>query len=401
MRRHDATSLICFALALTLALMASACGGGSGKSESKTEAPAKVQGAVKEAELATLTLKPEAEKRLGIVTVAAEYRAVPRMQSFGGEVISPPGRVLVVTAPFAGTVVAPEGGVPLVGASLRKDQPVLRLLPLAASGGDLRVEADRELAAAEARAEAARSRQERAEQMLAERAGSVRSVEEAREQLKIAEADANAARARVARARMTGADAQGGLVLAAPGEAVLQELSVSAGQTVAAGAALFEAVGANPVWVRVPVYAGALGALARGGAARVRKLGDSTAANDREGRAVAPPVTGDANAATVDLYFELANGDGALRPGERVEVSLPMTGEEKSLVAPWAAVLFDVHGGAWVYENSAPQTYVRRRIEVRHVSGAWAVLARGPAAGAKVVTDGAAELFGTEFSTGK
>jgi len=397
-RRHlkTQTALSSFGLALLLPL--SGCGG-SGQGEAKSEAPAKVQGAVKETELATLTLKPEAEKRLGIVTVRAEYRAAPRAQHFGGEVISPPGRAVTVTAPFAGTVLAPEGGAPQVGASLRKDQPVLRLLPLT-PGSDLRVEADRDLAAADARAEAARARLKRAEQMLADRAGSVRGVEEAREQLKIAEADGAAARARVARIRMTGADAQGGLLLAAPSEAVLQKLTASPGQTVAAGAPLFEAAGTNPVWVRVPVYAGALATLGRGGAARVNKLGANGGAG-REARPVAPPVSGEASAATVDLYFEMSNPEGAWRPGERVDVALPMTGEEKSLVVPWAAVLFDVNGGAWVYENSAPQTYVRRRIEVRHVSGGWAVLARGPAAGARVVTDGAAELFGTEFSTGK
>ena len=32
---------------------------------------------------------------------------------------------------------------------------------------------------------------------------------------------------------------------------------------------------------------------------------------------------------------------------------------------------------------------------------AYAVLAQGPAPGTRVVTDGAAELFGTEFGAGK
>jgi hypothetical protein len=65
------------------------------------------------------------------------------------------------------------------------------------------------------------------------------------------------------------------------------------------------------------------------------------------------------------------------------------------------AVPHDIHGGTWVYENIAPQQYARRRVEVRRVVKSLAVLVRGPTVGAKVVTAGAAELFGTEFGTGK
>jgi hypothetical protein len=38
---------------------------------------------------------------------------------------------------------------------------------------------------------------------------------------------------------------------------------------------------------------------------------------------------------------------------------------------------------------------------VRHVIAGFGVLERGPKAGMQVVTDGAAELFGAEFGTGK
>ncbi|MEQ1851562.1 MAG: efflux RND transporter periplasmic adaptor subunit, partial [Chthoniobacteraceae bacterium] len=65
------------------------------------------------------------------------------------------------------------------------------------------------------------------------------------------------------------------------------------------------------------------------------------------------------------------------------------------------AVLHDIHGGQWVYEQTADHTYTRRRIQVARLAGNDAVLTSGPAAGSKIVTDGAAELFGTEFMTGK
>ena len=42
-----------------------------------------------------------------------------------------------------------------------------------------------------------------------------------------------------------------------------------------------------------------------------------------------------------------------------------------------------------------------RRISIGHVENDRAVLAESPQAGTLVVTDGAAELFGTEFGAGK
>ena len=78
-----------------------------------------------------------------------------------------------------------------------------------------------------------------------------------------------------------------------------------------------------------------------------------------------------------------------------------MRGEEESLVVPWAAILHDIQGNTWVYESIAPQTFARRRVQVVRIVGGDAVLASGPKPGTKVVTDGAAELFGTEFGGGK
>ncbi len=375
------------------------CGGSAPKTESKPAVAAKVEGAVKEPELARIRLSPEAEQRLGIALAAVELLNVSRTQQLAGETLAASGREWSASAPFAGTVVAPEGGIPAAGSGLRKGQTVVRLLPLA-SAGDGKIEADREAASAEARLEAARARLNRTQQLLADRAGSVRNVEEAREQAKLAEAEATAARARLERARANATDAVGGLMVAATQDAILQKMLVTNGQTVPAGAMLFEAAAITPLWVRVPAYAGLTSSLSRGASARVQKLGSSPG-RSVEARPVAAPVSGDPAAATVDLFFEFANADAVFRPNERVSVTLPLTGEEKVLVVPWAAVLFDIHGGAWVYESTAEHTYMRRRVDVRYVTGSFAVLARGPAVGAKIVTTGAAELFGTEFSTGK
>jgi hypothetical protein len=45
--------------------------------------------------------------------------------------------------------------------------------------------------------------------------------------------------------------------------------------------------------------------------------------------------------------------------------------------------------------------FVRHRVEIADVVADAAVLRQGPAPGTRVVTVGAAELFGTEFGAGK
>jgi hypothetical protein len=82
-------------------------------------------------------------------------------------------------------------------------------------------------------------------------------------------------------------------------------------------------------------------------------------------------------------------------------VTLTLKGTEESLVVPYASILYDMYGSAWVYQNTKPRIYVRQRVELHQVLEELAILSRGPAVGSKVVSEGAAELFGTEFGVGK
>ena len=91
-----------------------------------------------------------------------------------------------------------------------------------------------------------------------------------------------------------------------------------------------------------------------------------------------------------------------LRAGERVALEIPtIESQSEALVLPFNAVLHDIHGGQWVYARTGDHSYTRRRIQVARVAGSDAILSSGPPAGTMVVTDGSAELFGTEFVTGK
>jgi hypothetical protein len=66
-------------------------------------------------------------------------------------------------------------------------------------------------------------------------------------------------------------------------------------------------------------------------------------------------------------------------------------------VIPYAAVIYDLEGHAWVYTSPAPLTFIRANIDVDSIEGDTAVLSSGPPAGTPVVTVGGAELYGAEF----
>src|SRR5215831_2398169 len=63
-----------------------------GTEPTKSTPPAKVSKTAKEDDLGTVTLTPEAEKRLGIETADVEEKRVEGARSYAGDVIVPPGR---------------------------------------------------------------------------------------------------------------------------------------------------------------------------------------------------------------------------------------------------------------------------------------------------------------------
>jgi hypothetical protein len=69
-------------------------------------------------------------------------------------------------------------------------------------------------------------------------------------------------------------------------------------------------------------------------------------------------------------------------------------------VVPYGALLYDAKGDTWVYVNPAPLDYVREPVTVDHIEGDQAVLTDGPPEGTRVVSVGAAELYGTETGVG-
>jgi len=374
------------------------------ESKEKPPAPAKVQNAVKETKLTTIILTPEAESRLGIQTAAVEYRSVEKKRTFGGEVVPVSGRSVTVSAPLSGTLLSPENGLAIAaGKQVTKGQPLYRLL-LALPEQDL-LSVQQELSVRKVELDLAQARVKRARQLLDDKAGSARELEDAQAQLAGASASLETTEARLKLLKSGELDVTSkglsSLIIKSPVDGIIQEVHVAAGQTVTGTTALLEITGIDPVWIKVPVYVGDLATLDTRKPARVHSLADFAAAQARTAEPVVAPFTANPESVTADLFYELSNTDLSYRPGQRVGVTLTVKGTEQSLVVPYSSIVYDMYGGAWVYENTEPHLYVRQRVELRYVLDELAILSRGPAIGAKIVTAGAAELFGTEFGVGK
>ncbi|HTD68604.1 MAG TPA: membrane fusion protein MtrC [Candidatus Limnocylindria bacterium] len=309
--------------------------------------PAKVTNSVKESELTSITLTPEAEKRLGVEMAAVERGKVERTRVFGGELIMP----------------AP---------ATTNGQNIFAMLPALSPTeliriAEAQIDADAQVDRAKVTMNAAKVTLDRAEKLVAEKAGTVRAVDDAKAQVALAEAGVRAAKAR-------------------------RDLL---------GAPILDFADLKTFWVRVPVYVGDTARMNTSANAQVGDLAARPGAKMFQAQPVPAPPSANAAASTVDLFYELLNEGGAFRFGQKVGVNVPLRETEETLVVPWSAIIYDINGGTWVYENTAPHTFVRRRVQLRRVIGKAAALDAGPKVGAKVVTVAVAELFGTEFGPGK
>jgi RND family efflux transporter MFP subunit len=360
-----------------------------------TRPPSSVEHPVHEEALPQVRLSPQAIARLRVEQSTVRASSVAATRLVGGEVIVPPGRTLVVTAPVAGEVRLATGAALAPGASVRRGEPLFRLAAFAPTDRDTRARVRRELDAALSNLAALELRVQRNQTLVDQRAGSARSLEEAIAARDVARADVSAARARantLARAPLL---ADISMLVRAPGDGVLRSISVSAGQAVAAGAPLFEWVAVDALQVRVAVYSGDLARIAAGAPARVRRQGQQSAV---ESAPVTGPPTAEVDRATVDRYYALPSDTG-FAPGERVLVELAMREVEGATVVPAAAVVLDAWGGAWVYRCEQGR-FERARVDPVRRAGDEVVVAHGPAVGSCVVSVGAVELFGAEFPPG-
>lgn len=87
---------------------------------------------------------------------------------------------------------------------------------------------------------------------------------------------------------------------------------------------------------------------------------------------------------------------------QRIDVQTGQISKAASgkLIAPYGALHYDNSGTSWVYTSPEPLSFVRAKVTVERIEGDTVVLVDGPPEGTRVVTVGAAELFGAESGVG-
>lgn len=78
-----------------------------------------------------------------------------------------------------------------------------------------------------------------------------------------------------------------------------------------------------------------------------------------------------------------------------------VTKTDDRLTMSYSALLYDPTGKEWAFASPEPNIFVRTPVKVAAIEGDKVFLAEGPPVGTKLVTAGAAELYGIEFGIGK
>lgn len=304
--------------------------------------PSHVTNGVLESELPTLKITAQAEKRLGIELAKVSTKAVTETRLYAGEVM-------------VSLMAGPDVLAPLPPGTIEEMRRLAEQQNIA----------DGAVATAQVQLDAARINLQRTTQLAKERVGSERALDEAR----AAEALATT------------------------------NLDTVKKQRALLGLSISEALKSPRRTLRVSVSTVELPSLDTA----VPVAATLPGANDKLITAVPqamPPSSNPLNG-TADIFYAL-EGNPAPAIGQRLLVRIPVRDTSKeALIVPWSAIFHDANGDAWLYEQSAPQTFVRRRVLLKRVDATEAILDAGPRVGTEVVTVGAAELFGAEFGNGK
>ena len=93
------------------------------------------------------------------------------------------------------------------------------------------------------------------------------------------------------------------------------------------------------------------------------------------------------------------------RAAERIDLQMDAVrgqwvDDEELKVVPYSSLIYDPHGGTWIYTQTAERTFVRAPVEVDSIRGNDVFFTGGPPVGTTVASVGVAEIYGEEFGVG-
>jgi len=298
------------------------------------------------------------------------------------------GGEAVLTAGLDATV-APSPW-PHMGLDLAEGGIVFRLVPRVGDRSLPELHAD--ASSLEGDADVARRRVERLTELLRVEATSQAELERARATLASLEARLASARGGVAAASnaVDGKDSAAAIPVRAPWAGRVADVSVSPGQTVAAGTPLGRLVKVRPLWIVVALRPeAAIRVRAAPTGLFLKRAGQQAlvevAAKDLRLVSRSPEV--DPRTASVNVILEVRRSASELPLGSAVEAALLLSGEKPGIVVPLSALLDD-SGTPVAYVQLEGETFARREVRVLGRLGTEA-LVEGLKAGERLVTQGA------------
>jgi cobalt-zinc-cadmium efflux system membrane fusion protein len=298
------------------------------------------------------------------------------------------GGEVVLTAGMDATV-APSPW-PHTGLDLARGATVFRLVPRVGDRSLPELHAD--ASSLQGDVDVARRRVERLTELLRLEATSQAEVERARATLAGLEARLASARGGVAAASSaaTGGGGTSAIPVRAPWAGRVAEVSVTPGQTVAAGAPLGRLVKARPVWIVValrPEAATRVQAAPKGLFLKQPGRGTPVEIAGKGLKLISRSPEVDPRTASVDVILEIDRNASELPLGSAVEAEVILAGEKRGIVVPLAALLDD-SGTTVAYVQLEGESFARREIRVLGRLGAEA-LVDGLRPGERLVIQGA------------
>ena len=318
----------------------------------------------------------ELERDAGIETTRVAERPFARTVEAVGELELDQNKLARLSARGEATVVEVKVDV---GEDVRRGRALVVLASGAVGGAQSR------LAAAEARAQAARAALAREESLVAGGISARRDVEQARTELAAADAERETARSELRAAGAGDVGVGGRYVLVAPFDGTVVARRAVAGQAVAAGDALVEVADVRTLWAVLDVPEEHAGSVRPGQKVVVRVDGSGEV---REARVSRVAASVDPRTRTVRVRVDLPNKDRALRAGSFVRGSIEVATPKRALLVPRDAVQ-RAQEHDLVFVRTGPGQFDPVAVELGARAGADVEVVRGLAPGSEVVTTGA------------
>ncbi|MBS1149840.1 MAG: hypothetical protein H6Q89_1538 [Myxococcaceae bacterium] len=306
------------------------------------------------------------------------------------------GQAAELSAPVEGRI--PVGdAVPHLGQKVKKGQLLVRIAPSASvSGTDL---ATVELEATRARSELGLAERDlaRAQELFAAQAIPEKQLDAARVAKDVAAAKVLAMdrQQAVFKSAQAGSGSAGGSAfeLRSPLDGVVSFAEVMPGAVVQAGTRLVSVVNTERLWLEARVYEADVGKVqeAVGASFTVTGVDREFSIDASNGKRIAVGAVVDRNSRTLPVLFELANPDGALKPGMFAKATL-FTGQTVRAVAIPESAVVEEGGKPTVFVLDGGESFFKRAVRLGVRSGGYVQVLEGLKEGERVVSRGAYEL---------